>query len=199
MDANFLKNMAIQTGTYSKLTLSTSISEENIRSKEFLVDITNPTSSEIDTKAVFVKGDRNTSLLIANVKINSLPFDLTGYTVSANVKENENSVETYICEVASSTEGIVNINIPSRHVDENGKVVFELAFQKDDKILFSQMYFYTVLGSLGEGSYGTENQMTALQQLIQQVQTEVVKVENLTTDMQLSQQDIDDIINMIGR
>lgn len=199
MDANFLENMAIQTGCYSKLTLFSSESEINIRSKEFIVDISNPTNETIDTKAVFVKGDRNTSLLIANVKINSLPLDLTGYTVTANIKENENAVETYICEIASATEGKVNINIPAKYVDEEGKALFELVFQKDDKILFSQMYSYVILGSLGEGNYGTESQMTALQQLIQQVQTEVVKVEDLTTDMKLSQQDIDDIINAIGR
>ena len=76
--------------------------------------------------------------------------------------------------------------------------MFELCLQKGGKILLSQTYSYTVLQSLGEGRLGTETQMTALQQLIQQVQNQHTELDNITTELEVTQSDIDDIMSMVG-
>ena len=40
--------------------------------------------------------------------------------------------------------------------------------------------------------------MTALQQLIQQVQNQHTELNNITTELEVTQNDIDDIMNMVG-
>ena len=73
-----------------------------------------------------------------------------------------------------------------------------MCLQENNRILLSQTYSYKVLQSLGEGRLGTETQMTALQQLIQQVQNQHTELNNITTELEVTQSDIDDIMNMVG-
>ena len=60
------------------------------------------------------------------------------------------------------------------------------------------MYKYTVLDSLGEGDIGSETELTTLQSLIQQVQNQYTELNNITTELDVTQSDIDDIMNMVG-
>ena len=171
---------------------------EQLRRYSFTVDLSNLTGETIDSKAVFMQGDRESSVINANVVQGNKPFNLTGYIVYMNIKEGSNELETYICEIEDAVNGVVKIALPSRYVDETGVNMFELCLQKDSKIMLSQTYSYTVLQSLGEGNYGTDTQMTALQQLIQQVQNQNTELENITTELEVTQSDIDEIISMIG-
>lgn len=174
------------------------VENNDIRSYNFTVDLTNLTSEVIDTKALFVKGDRESSFLKAAIIQNGAPFDLAGYTVTMNIKENSNELETYVCSIESEIEGKVLISLPARYVDEEGICTFELSFQKNGKVVVSQMYSYTVLGSLGEGVVGSEIEMTALQSLISQVQNEINTVTTITNELEITQTDIDDILGMVG-
>ena len=187
----------IKTKDVPRLVLKTDETDQ-LRRYTFNVDLSNLTGDIIDSKAVFMQGDRESSVINANVIQNGKPFDLTGYTVSMNIKENSNELETYICEIEDATRGVVKIALPARYVDETGMCMFELCLQKNNRILLSQTYSYKVLQSLGEGRLGTETQMTALQQLIQQVQNQHTELNNITTELEVTQSDIDDIINMIG-
>ena len=187
----------IKTKDVQKLVLKTTETNQ-LRKYSFNVDLSNLTNNVIDTKAVFMQGDRESSVINANVIQNGKPFDLTGYTVSMNIKENSNELETYICEIEDATRGVVRIALPARYVDETGTCMFELCLQKNNRILLSQTYSYKVLQSLGEGRLGTETQMTALQQLIQQVQNQHTELNNITTELEVTQSDIDDIMNMVG-
>lgn len=190
----------IKTEDIPKLILKTSNTEESdqLRRYSFNVDLSNLMGKVIDSKAVFMQGDRESSVINANIIQNGRPFNLNGYTVSMNIKENSNELETYICEIEDATRGIVKIALPAKYVDEAGICMFELCLQKNNRILLSQTYSYTVLQSLGEGKLGTEIQMTALQQLIQQVQNQHTELQNITTELEVTQSDIDDIMNMVG-
>ena len=153
-------------------------------------------NTPIDTKAIFIKGDKNTSILKANLLKNNLPIDLTGFNVIANIKEGTNDIVTIPCEIVSF-EGLVQINLNSSVVDEHGENIFEIVLQKNDKIIISQQYKYTVLDSLGEGKFGSETQLTTLQSLIQQVQDKINTVDRKLSELKVTSQDIDEIMNMI--
>lgn len=187
----------IKTKDVSRLVLKTTETDQ-LRKYTFDVDLSNLTGEVIDSKAVFMQGDRESSVINARVIQNGRPFDLTGYIVYMNIKENSNELETYICEIEDAVKGIVKIALPARYVDETGMCMFELCLQKGNKIILSQTYSYTVLQSLGEGNYGTDTQMTALQQLIQQVQNQHTELDNITTELEVTQSDIDDIMSMVG-
>lgn len=199
-DMDSLFGFEIKTEDIPKLILKTSNTEESdqLRRYSFNVDLSNLMEKVIDSKAVFMQGDRESSVINANIIQNGRPFNLNGYTVSMNIKENSNELETYICEIEDATRGIVKIALPAKYVDEAGICMFELCLQKNNRILLSQTYSYTVLQSLGEGKLGTETQMTALQQLIQQVQNQHTELQNITTELEVTQSDIDDIMNMVG-
>ena len=186
----------IKTKDVSRLVLKNTTTDQ-LRRYSFNVDLSNLTGDVIDSKAVFMQGDRESSIINANIIQNGKAFDLTGYTVTMNIKENSNELETYVCEVEDATRGVVKIALPGRYVDETGICMFELCLQKGGKILLSQTYSYTVLQSLGEGRLGTETQMTALQQLIQQVQNQHTELDNITTELEVTQSDIDDIMSMV--
>lgn len=199
-DMDSLFGFEIKTEDIPKLILKTSNTEESdqLRRYSFNVDLSNLMGKVIDSKAVFMQGDRESSVINANIIQNGRPFNLNGYTVSMNIKENSNELETYICEIEDATRGIVKIALPAKYVDEAGICKFELCLQKNNRILLSQTYSYTVLQSLGEGKLGTETQMTALQQLIQQVQNQHTELQNITTELEVTQSDIADIMNMVG-
>ena len=199
-DMDSLFGFEIKTEDIPKLILKTSNTEESdqLRRYSFNVDLSTLMGKVIDSKAVFMQGDRESSVINANIIQNGRPFNLNGYTVSMNIKENSNELETYICEIEDATRGIVKIALPAKYVDEAGICMFELCLQKNNRILLSQTYSYTVLQSLGEGKLGTETQMTALQQLIQQVQNQHTELQNITTELEVTQSDIDDIMNMVG-
>ena len=172
--------------------------ENQDRLYEFVVDLSNISEEVKDTKAIFVKGDRQSSILKALVVKNNKPFNLNGFTATMNIIENGNEVETYACIVESIEDGIVLVELPPQYVDEEGICTFELSLQKGDKVILSQKYSYTVLSSIGEGNPGTEVQMTALQSLIQQVQESKSTVDTIVNELEVTQSDIDDIIGMIG-
>ena len=192
-----LFNFEIKTKDVSRLVLKNANTDQ-LRRYSFNVDLSNLTGDVIDSKAVFMQGDRESSIINANIIQDGKAFNLTGYTVTMNIKENSNELETYVCEIEDAESGIVKIALPARYVDETGMCMFELCLQKNNKIILSQTYSYTVLQSLGEGKLGTETQMTALQQLIQQVQNQHVELNNITTELEVTQSDIDDIMNMVG-
>ena len=192
-----LFNFEIKTKDVSRLVLKNANTDQ-LRRYSFNVDLSNLTGDVIDSKAVFMQGDRESSIINANIIQDGKAFNLTGYTVTMNIKENSNELETYVCEIDDAESGIVKIALPARYVDETGMCMFELCLQKNSKIILSQTYSYTVLKSFGEGKLGTETQMTALQQLIQQVQNQHVELNNITTELEVTQNDIDDIMNMVG-
>lgn len=172
--------------------------ENQDRLYEFVVDLSNISEEVKDTKAVFIKGDRQSSILKALVVKNNKPFNLNGFTVTMNIIENSNEVETYACMVESIEDGIVLVELPPQYVDEEGVCTFELSLQKGDKVILSQKYSYAVLSSIGEGNPGTEVQMTALQSLIQQVQESKNTVDTIVNELEITQSDIDDILGMVG-
>lgn len=155
-------------------------------------------STPIDTKAIFIKGDKNTSILKANLLKNNLPINLTGFTVTVNIKEGENDIITLPCTIASASEGLIEINLNSSVVDEYGENTFEISIQKGNNVLVSQLYKYTVLDSLGEGEIGSETQLTTLQALILQVQEKINSVNSIVEELEVTQSDIDDILEMVG-
>lgn len=173
-------------------------SNDDKREYNLVVNLSEISDNTIDTKAVFIKGDRNSSILNINIIKNGRPFNLTGYTITANVRENMNFVETFPCNIVSAEEGTVRMSIPSNYVDEEGKCTFDLSLQKSSTIIMSQKYSYDVLQSVGEGEPGTPQEMTVLQQLIEQVHEKSTTVNNIVRELEVTQQDVDDIMNMIG-
>lgn len=153
-------------------------------------------NTPIDTKAIFIKGDKNTSILKANLLKNNLPINLTGFNITANIKEGANDIITIPCTILSF-EGLIEINLNSSVVDEHGENIFEIVLQKNNEVIMSQQYKYTVLDSLGEGNFGSETQLTTLQSLIQQVQEKINKVDEKLSELKVTSQDIDEIMSMI--
>ena len=172
--------------------------EELKREYIFSVDLNKFETTPTDTKAVFIKGDRNTSILKVTISKSNTTVNLTGYTVSANIKEVSNEIVTMPCTIIDATTGLIEINLPQNYVDEEGESVFELSLQKDNKVIVSQQYKYTVLGSLGEGTIGEESQLTLLQSLIQQVQESKTTVDTIVNELEVTQTDIDEILGMVG-
>ena len=177
--------------------------EETIKElkREYVFDVDfakYETNTPIDTKAIFIKGDKNTSILRATLLKNKVPIDLTGYTVTANIKENRSETTTIACTVLNATTGVIEINLPDVYVDKQGDNLFEIVLQKNEKVTISQQYKYTVLDSLGEGTIGDETQLTVLQSLIQQVQESKTTVDTIVAELEVTQSDIDDILEMVG-
>ena len=179
--------------------IPTNLIEDLQREYKFNIDLGQYNDgSPIDTKAIFIKGDKNTSVLKAYITQNGLIVNLTGLTVTANIKEGENEIVTIPCDIVDAMAGLIEINLSKSYVDEYGENIFEVALQKEDKIVISQQYKYTVFDSLGEGNAGEETQMTALQSLIQQVQESKNTVDVIVNELEVTQSDIDDILGMVG-
>lgn len=179
--------------------IPTNLIEDLQREYKFNIDLGQYNDgSPVDTKAIFIKGDKNTSILKAYITQNGLIVNLTGFIITANIKEGYNDIITVPCDIADATAGLIEINLADVYVDEYGENVFEIALQKGDKIILSQQYKYTVLDSLGEGNAGEETQMTALQSLIQQVQESKNTVDVIVNELEVTQSDIDDILGMVG-
>lgn len=155
-------------------------------------------SNAIDTGAVFIKGDKNTSILNVNISKDNRAVNLTGYTITANVKEGSKKNVTVACAILDESAGLIQINLPNTLVDEQGTNTFEIVLQKDSKVIVSQQYRYKVLNSLGEGTAGEETELSALQTLVQQVQESKTTVDTITTELEITQSDIDEIMSMIG-
>ena len=179
-------------------TSTRNIIEELKREYIFSVDLNKFETTPTDTKAVFIKGDRNTSILKVTISKSNTPVNLTGYTVSANIKEDSNEIVTMPCTIIDATTGLIEINLPQNYVDEEGESVFELSLQKDNKVIVSQQYKYTVLGSLGEGTIGEESQLALLQSLVKQVQESKTTVDTIVNGLEVTQTDIDEILGMVG-
>ena len=180
-------------------TINRTLMEDLQREYSFKIDLCEyDMNAPIDTKAIFIKGDKNTSILKASIYKRGTVVNLTGYTVTANIREGFNEVATTVCTIIDATAGLIEINLPESFVDEQGENTFEITLQKSNKVIVSQQYKYTVLDSLGEGNAGEETQMTALQSLIQQVQESKNTVDAIVNELEVTQSDIDDILGMVG-
>ena len=199
MNLETLFGAPIDNSTKTSLILeSRNLIEDLQREYEFNIDLGQYDSkTPIDTEAIFIKGDKNTSILKAYITQKGLIVNLTGYTITANIKEGENEVATTPCVIKNATSGLIEINLSDVYVDEYGENVFEIVLQKNDKIVVSQQYKYKVLDSLGEGSFGSETQLTTLQSLIQQVQDKINTVDRKLSELKVTSQDIDEIMSMI--
>ena len=199
MNLETLFGTPIDNSTKTSLILeSRNLIEDLQREYEFNIDLGQYDSkTPIDTEAIFIKGDKNTSILKAYITQKGLMVNLTGYTITANIKEGENEVATTPCVIKNATSGLIEINLSDVYVDEYGENVFEIVLQKNDKIVVSQQYKYKVLDSLGEGSFGSETQLTTLQSLIQQVQDKINTVDRKLSELKVTSQDIDEIMSMI--
>ena len=199
MNLETLFGTPIDNSTKTSLILENrNLIEDLQREYEFNIDLGQYDSkTPIDTEAIFIKGDKNTSILKAYITQKGLIVNLTGYTITANIKEGENEVATTPCVIKNATSGLIEINLSDVYVDEYGENVFEIVLQKNDKIVVSQQYKYKVLDSLGEGSFGTETQLTTLQSLIHQVQDKINTVDRKLSELKVTSQDIDEIMSMI--
>ena len=199
MNLETLFGTPIDNSTKTSLILENrNLIEDLQREYEFNIDLGQYDSkTPIDTEAIFIKGDKNTSILKAYITQKGLIVNLTGYTITANIKEGENEVATTPCVIKNATSGLIEINLSDVYVDEYGENIFEIVLQKNDKIVVSQQYKYTVLDSLGEGNFGSETQLTTLQSLIQQVQEKINKVDEKLSELKVTSQDIDEIMSMI--
>lgn len=199
MNLETLFGTPIDNSTKTSLILENrNLIEDLQREYEFNIDLGQYDSkTPIDTEAIFIKGDKNTSILKAYITQKGLIVNLTGYTITANIKEGENEVATTPCVIKNATSGLIEINLSDVYVDEYGENVFEIVLQKNDKIVVSQQYKYKVLDSLGEGNFGSETQLTALQSLIQQVQDKINTVDRKLSELKVTSQDIDEIMSMI--
>lgn len=199
MNLETLFGTPIDNSTKTSLILENrNLIEDLQREYEFNIDLGQYNSkTPIDTEAIFIKGDKNTSILKAYITQKGLIVNLTGYTITANIKEGENEVATTPCVIKNATSGLIEINLSDVYVDEYGENVFEIVLQKNDKIVVSQQYKYKVLDSLGEGSFGSVTQLTTLQSLIQQVQDKINTVDRKLSELKVTSQDIDEIMSMI--
>ena len=194
-----LNNLTHKSSIVDANYIPTNLIEDLQREYKFNIDLGQYNDgSPIDTKAIFIKGDKNTSVLKAYITQNGLIVNLTGLTVTANIKEGENEIVTIPCNIVDAMAGLIEINLSKSYVDEYGENIFEVALQKEDKIVISQQYKYTVFNSLGEGNFGSEAQLTVLQSLIDQVQNKINKVDEMLSELKVTSQDIDEIIEMIG-
>ena len=194
-----LNNLTHKSSIVDANYIPTNLIEDLQREYKFNIDLGQYNDgSPIDTKAIFIKGDKNTSVLKAYITQNGLIVNLTGLTVTANIKEGENEIVTIPCNIVDAMAGLIEINLSESYVDEYGENIFEVALQKEDKIVISQQYKYTVFNSLGEGNFGSETQLTVLQSLIDQVQNKINKVDEMLSELKVTSQDIDEIIGMIG-
>ena len=125
-------------------------------------------------------------------------MDLTGITVYINATENGGQPVTYPCTILDAGNGLVEIKLPNTLVDEEGNVNFEFVLQKNDLVITSCIYSYLVHNSIGEGTAGTEEEVSLLQSLIQQVQQSKNTVDAIVQELEVTQSDIDEIISMIG-
>lgn len=187
------KNPSRKNKTY---TLSNKV--ELLRKHIIDVDLDETTSEIKALNIAFFDNDRNSSTILANIKKGGRIVDLTGVTVSINAQENSNQSVTYPCSILNASEGLVQINLPNSLVDEEGSVNFEFVLQKNDLVITSCIYSYVIYNSIGEGNAGTEIEQSMLQSLIQQVQESKTTVDNITTELEVTQTDIDDILGMVG-
>ena len=168
-----------------------------VRDYVFDIHLDNYSESAISSDAIFVKGDKNTSVLKANIFKSGVLLNLDGLTITANVKEGSKKVVTVPVEILDNN-GVVKINLPSTLTDERGTNTFELVLQSGDRVIVSPQYTYKVLNSLGEGVISDETELSVLQTLIQQVQESKTTVDAIVSELEVTQSDIDEILGMVG-
>lgn len=173
---------------------TSSVNLENKRIYNIAVDFTNIKEEVIDTKAIFVKGDTSTSVIEADLILNDRPINLTGYEVIVNIRENDDVTNSFKANTINAIDGKIQMNVPKTFVDEYGKCTFEIYLQKENEVLISQMYFYTVIDSLGISEDTPPEKVSLLQQLINDM---MIAKNRLKEVFDLSQSDINYIINKI--
>ena len=128
------KKVNTENSNISANTLADIFNNENIdttdsylREFDFDVHLDNFQDTEIVTPAIFIKGDKNTSVLNARILKSNLLVNLSGVTVTVNVKEarGKSTIPADVVDV----NGLVQINLPSSTIDETGVNYFELVFQ----------------------------------------------------------------------
>lgn len=139
-----------------------------IREFDFEVHLDDFENSETSTSAIFVRGDRNTSILNARIFKGNALVNLTDVDVTVNIKETKGK-STIPAEVID-VDGLVQINLPTSTVDETGVNLFELVLRSGDRVIISPTYTYRVINSLGEGSLGTTTELTMLQSLMNRIE-----------------------------
>ena len=145
-----------------------------------------------DEAIIFINGDRNSSIIKAKMLMKDVPINLSDVMVTMNLKEGFNYPTTSICTDIDVNDSVVTVRLSPHMVDELGVNTFEFSLTKGDVILVSRPYKYRIIDSIGEGDIGTDEEMTALQTLIQTVQ---MMEQDLTFDV--TSEDIDDIIGMV--
>ena len=169
-----------------------SILNDHTREHCIDIDFGEYNTDAIDTKAIFIKGDRYTSIFKARLVKNKVPINLDGVTVSANFKEGRNDIVTMLCDEVDIENSIATITLPPYLSDEKGVNLFEVTLTKGEKVIVSQKYSYVINDSLGEGYLGTDTESTALQILIRTVED---MRETLLSDIENTKNDFNSYVN----
>ena len=181
------------------MTLSSALSNEDLLRKYTVdVELNDIVSAVKSLNIAFYDNDKNSSVILANIKKGGILVDLTGITVYINATENGKEPVTYPCTILDANNGLVEIRLPNTLVDEEGNVNFEFVLQKNDLVITSCVYSYTIHHSIGEGTAGTEEEISLLRTLIQQVQESKTTVDTIVRELEVTQTDIDDILGMVG-
>lgn len=118
----------------------------------------------------FMQGDTNTSVIAINIKKDSKPLNLTGLEVCISIKEGLYDTETFGCNVIDATNGKILFNVPNKFVDEPGTNYFTVVIQDGVKILKSYKLSYIVVETLDYGVFGTDEELSYLNNLIVSMQ-----------------------------
>lgn len=178
------------------------ISDSNNFVRQYTIDVDLEDIAQ-ETKVldvVFFDNDRNSSVILANIKKGEQAVNLNGITVSVNIRDLEQeTVVTYPAVVSNAVAGLVEFKMPNNIIDYNGVVEFEFSLQKEQKIITSRIYSCIINNSLGFQKVSPDDEEVGLlQELINRTQQASDRVEQIkqeyTTllgDMQSSKETFD--------
>lgn len=201
------------TNKYSKLmSLKTesAASALPIRTYEIDVDFSMYPTTPKKTDIIYINGDTNSSIIKARLLMGDKPVNLFGKMVVMNVREGVGYDNLSILgEVIDIDNAIVSFSLHKNIVNDVGENVFSISIESSDSTLVSHMFSYNVIETIENGTLGSEEQKTILQELITNVEiskSEYAEMVNdgremfdkINEDITIIDRDIEDVMSMIG-
>lgn len=162
------------------------------------IDFTRQTGQTISNNIAFSEGDIGTSLIEVEMVNDDKIINLEGYEIVVNIVRKDKTYIVSTCNILDSAMGLIEIELVNDALVA-GVNSIEIVLIKEGRQLISPQIPYRVIKNLLVGQeIESSNEYPLLLTLINDVENVKTGYENLMAELEVSQQDIDDIMAMVG-
>lgn len=161
-----------------------------------------------DSKAIFTSVDKNTSTILIELKKDGVPMKLANKTIYAIIECIDKQMYKQDVVILEEKDGAVALDLKTDVLQE-GINRFRLHLFDNGDIMVSPMISYKVVKILEDSVDATDERVSILDQLISEVDNVKLesdkilddlenKINNTVSDLEVTDQDITDIMDMVG-